>query len=746
MDVFNLSAAITLNTSEYESALDGASKKTSSFADKLKSGLGAAAKAGAAAIGAATSAVSALSAVGVSYNSQMEQYTTNFTTMLGDTEAAAQKVEELKKFAASTPLSMADLATGTQTLLAFGVASEDSTDILRQLGDIALGDADKMQRLSVAFGKANAQGKLTGETVMQMVDAGYNPLIDIAKITGESMEDLQKRMSAGKVSVDELKGAITAATSEGGKFAGGMEAASKTFAGQMSTLKDNAMSLVGEVFKPISDELAGNILPLAIESVNKISSAFQEGGLDGAISAFGGVLSDGLNMIISYLPQMVNAGMQLIGLLGQGILDNLPQIVSAAGQIVLTLADSVVFALPSIFSAGGQLLEMLVNGIVEGIPVMIERLPEVIDGFLNFITDNLPSILEKGKEMLLKLATGIIGAIPQLVSKLPQIISSFTNFITENGPKILQSGGELLGKLAIGIIGAIPDLIAQIPSVITAIVDAFKAGWELVKNAGKYLLEGLWAGISDKVEWLKGKVAGVVDTIKGWFTGEEGFDEHSPSKWANGVGEYVMEGLSNGMEAGSGGLMGTVDAILSGVKSRFDEVSNYFDAKGQVSKLEYQLWERTEGRGASDVTKYTKQLENLNGRQQDQVSVVEAAEAAYRAVVEMYGAASEESYKYQKALLEEKLALQDIMDEISQVNAARGQAVLKQAEIEWQNSALGRASAAAYESGRANPYDVAMTANINVVLPDGKVLAQAVAQPLVDYMDGNGTPIVNPGR
>lgn len=570
MDVFNLSAAITLNTSEYESSLDGASKKTSSFGDKLKSGLGAAAKASAAAIGAATAAVGGLAKIGIDYNSQMEQYTTNFTTMLGDTEAAVQKVEELKKFAASTPLSMADLAQGTQTLLAFGVASEDSTDILRQLGDIALGDADKMQRLSVAFGKATAQGKLTGETVMQMVDAGYNPLMDIAAATSESMEDLQKRMSAGNVTVDELKAALNAATSEGGKFAGGMEAASKTFAGQMSTLKDNAMSLVGEVFQPISDELAGNILPLAISSVNKISEAFKTGGIDGAISAFGGVLSDGLNMVVSYLPLMVNAGMQLLGSLGQGILDNLPQIVTSASQIVLTLANGIASALPSVLSAGGQLLEMLVNGIVEGIPVMIERLPEVIDGFLNFITENLPSILQKGVEMLEKLAFGIIEAIPQLVSKLPQIISSFTKFITDNGPKIITSGAELIGKLAIGIIGAIPELIVQIPSVITAIVDAFKAGFGLIKDAGKYLLEGLWAGISDKVEWLKGKVSGVVNTIKGWFTGPSGFDEHSPSKWANQVFRYVMEGGGNGLEEGLPGLMGNVSNVVNKVKGGMD--------------------------------------------------------------------------------------------------------------------------------------------------------------------------------
>ena len=184
MNVFDLYAKIALDTGDYEKGLEDASGKTSSFADKLKTGLATAAKVGTAAIGAASTAIVALGKIGLDYNSQMEQYTTNFTTMLGSQEAAVQKVEELKKFAASTPLSMDDLAKGTQTLLAFGVESENSTGILRQLGDIALGDADKMQRLSTAFGKATAAGKLSGDTVQQMIDAGWNPLIQISQAAG----------------------------------------------------------------------------------------------------------------------------------------------------------------------------------------------------------------------------------------------------------------------------------------------------------------------------------------------------------------------------------------------------------------------------------------------------------------------------------------------------------------------------------------------------------------------------------
>ena len=128
----------------------------------------------------------------------------------------------------------------------------------------------------------------------------------------------------------------------------------------------------------------------------------------------------------------------------------------------------------------------------------------------------------------------------------------------------------MLGHLITGIIGAIPEIAVQLPAVITAIVDALEAGWEQIKNAGKYLLEGLWEGISDKVEWLKEKVSGVVDTIKGWFTGKDGFDEHSPSKWSKQVFRYVMEGGGEGLDAGLPGLMQSVGSVTERVKSGLD--------------------------------------------------------------------------------------------------------------------------------------------------------------------------------
>ena len=184
---------------------------------------------------------------GVDYNATMESYLTNFKVMLGNEEAAATKLSEIRKMAASTPFSLDDLTGGTQTLLQFGIAADDTTGVLQRLGDISLGNAEKLQTLTRAYGKMSSAQKVTLENVNMMIDAGFNPLNQICDATGESMSDLYKRISDGKVSFSELEAAVEAATSQGGQFYRGMLEASQTFSGRMSTLKDNVSALTGEL-------------------------------------------------------------------------------------------------------------------------------------------------------------------------------------------------------------------------------------------------------------------------------------------------------------------------------------------------------------------------------------------------------------------------------------------------------------------------------------------------------------------
>lgn len=432
---------------------DQASKKLSDLSSKLGNGLKTAAKIGTAAVGTASTAIAALGKIGLDYNSQMEQYTTNFTTMLGSQEAAVKKVEELKKFAASTPLSMDDLAKGTQTLLAFGVESENSTKILRQLGDIALGDADKMQRLSTAFGKANAAGKVTGDTVQQMIDAGWNPLIQISKAAGETMEETQKRMSAGAVSVEELQAAMEAVTSGTGQFAGGMEAASHTTQGLISTLQDNARALVGEVFMPISEGLLGEVLPGAIEAISSLTTAFRENGISGMIESAGDIIGSAIGEFTNALPQFVNTAVEIVKSLVTGIKDNLPQIAEGAVTTVETLADGIIDMLPDIIETGMKLIVALANSLITHLPQLIVKIPEIIFAIVKGFSNGMPNIIEVGKNIVKGIWDGIVSLagwiMNNVVGFFSDIVRTAKNALGIHSPSTVFAGiGE---NMALGL-------------------------------------------------------------------------------------------------------------------------------------------------------------------------------------------------------------------------------------------------------------------------------------------------------
>lgn len=313
--------------------------------------LGSIAKAGlkvtAAAIGAVSGAFGAAVLSGVKYNSQMEQYITSFGTMLGSAEEATKLVNNLKEMGAKTPFETSDLAKASQTLLAFGTSAEDLLPTLQMLGDVSQGNKERFDSLTLAFAQVGSAGKLSGQDLLQFVNAGFNPLNEISKMTGESMAELKERMSAGGVSAEEVAEAFKHATSEGGQFYQATEAQSQTFNGQMSTLKDNAMSFIGELTQGVTNTLKDSVLPTVNGWLEELQSAFTSNGVEGVVTAFGSILADACTKLAQAAPGVVDLAVGFIQSFMKGIGDNAPQLIQAAKQIVSALVDGLIKLLPS---------------------------------------------------------------------------------------------------------------------------------------------------------------------------------------------------------------------------------------------------------------------------------------------------------------------------------------------------------------------------------------------------------------
>lgn len=164
-----------------------------------------------------------------------------------------------------------------------------------------------------------------------------------------------------------------------------------------------------------------------------------------------------------------------------------------------------------------------------------------------------------------------IGAVIAVVGALVAAIVVLWN-TNEDFRNAVISAWEKIKETISGAVAAIKTFFTEtIPNAAQTALDWFHSIPEQMKEVGRNLLMGLWDGITDKVQWLKGKVTGVVDIIKGWFTGKDGFDEHSPSKWSRGVFRYVMEGGAEGLSDGLPELMRGVSSVSGRVKDGLED-------------------------------------------------------------------------------------------------------------------------------------------------------------------------------
>lgn len=271
----------------------------------------------------------------------MEMLTAQFTTMFGGSETAAKAfLAQIEKFADVTPYTTASLARNAQTMMSFGMSSEKTMETLKQLGDIAGGNNDRMNALSLAFAQTSASGRLMGQDLLQMINAGFNPLQIMSKNTGKSMAQLKDEMSKGEISAEMVAQAFKQATAEGGLFYKGAERGSKTLFGLFSTLRDTGekgLRVIGEAIKEsfnLSEEI-----PKFSERIAKLTASMAAWikahptltklifKLALALAVLGPTL-----FVVGKAIKTVSATMSAFSLLGTGI-SKLPKIVTGIRAI-----------------------------------------------------------------------------------------------------------------------------------------------------------------------------------------------------------------------------------------------------------------------------------------------------------------------------------------------------------------------------------------------------------------------------
>ena len=205
----------------------------------------------------------------IDYTADMEMLTAQFKVLIGSQTEAEAHMDKLRKMAAVTPLETKQLAAGARLMMAYGVEAKDTYGYLSALGDITQGDVNRFNQLNLAFSQMISLGRLAGQELRQMTEAGYNPLRTVGDMLGKSQEDLRAMMARGEMSSSLILQAMAKDVGQGGRYYEGMFEGSKTFAGLWSNMKDN--------IDLIKLEIGDQILPRMKLVLNYFVGWLQEG-------------------------------------------------------------------------------------------------------------------------------------------------------------------------------------------------------------------------------------------------------------------------------------------------------------------------------------------------------------------------------------------------------------------------------------------------------------------------------------
>ena len=192
-------------------------------------------------------------------NAQFEQYMTSFEVLLGGIDKADKRMKELTQFAAVTPFELPQLVEAERRLLAYGVAVKDTAKVLPMLGDISMGNADKLDKISLAYGQVVTNARLYGTELRQFAENGVPLLAELAKMYGVTEAEMRKMVTDGQIGTEAVTAALESMTSAGGKFFGMMDKQSQTMTGMWSTMKDNFGIFAREVGENSFNYLKGSL-------------------------------------------------------------------------------------------------------------------------------------------------------------------------------------------------------------------------------------------------------------------------------------------------------------------------------------------------------------------------------------------------------------------------------------------------------------------------------------------------------
>ena len=538
-NLFEVAARISLDTSEYERGLDKAGKQTSSFGEKLKSGLVNASKVAVAAVGtlsvAAVGATAKMAKAAMDAYGDYQQLQGGIETLFGD---AAKTVAENAKEAFET--------AGMSINEYYETSIQSAAALIKSLGDDRQKAADLMNMSVIDMAdNVNKMG-----TTMEAVQNAYR---GFSRGNFTMLDNLALGFAGTKQGMEELL--------EAAKNLSGVEYDINSYADIVEAIHvvQTEYGITGTTAKEASETLTGSLSAVRSAWKNLIAGvANPTANLNKLISNLVGTVKTALKNIMPILKQSLSGIAELIKEIAPVIADELPGLIEELVPMFLSSVESIV------------------NAIVKALPgitqAIIKVAPRIIRSFIDTVTNLLPQIVELGLELVITLAEGIADNIeeivPAVISTVLKIVEILTN--PENIRRIISAAVEIIVALANGLTESIPLIVKELPKIIDGIIEGLLGGngenLQRIINAGVQLFGALVDNIPAIVDTLIDSIPRIIDGLVGGITGTNS-KQKIKDAGTNLMGNLFSDttGIESEMKVDILGIIGRVGDVLQSV-------------------------------------------------------------------------------------------------------------------------------------------------------------------------------------
>lgn len=540
--LFDLQAVIRLDSDNFENGVKKAEKSGSSLATSLKSGLATAAKVGAAAVGAAATAIGALTTAAINNYAEYEQ-------LVGG-------VETLFKNSADTVMGYAENAYKTAGLSAneyMETVTSFSASLLQSLdGDTKAAASAADMAITDMADNANKMG-----TSMEMIQNAYQ---GFAKQNYTMLDNLKIGYGGTKEEMERL-------LADAEKLSG-QEYDISSYADIVDAIHvvQTEMGITGTTAKEAATTIQGSTASMKSAWTNLVTGLADDS-------------ADFDTLMSNFVDSVVTVGENIIPRI-ETTIHGVTQLVSAASTTIVPLVvDTLMQNLPSLLTAGVDLVFALVNGMLDNIDTVIDSVLQLIDVIVDKLIENLPKLVEGGIKLTLGLAEGLIKALPKLLSKTPQIIRGIVSSLVKNLPDIISVGADIVKGIWQGITGMGDWLWENVKGFFGGIVDGVKgilgihSPSKVFAGIGENMALGLGEGWNGEFDAVK---KGVVDGMD--FVGN-----YTPS---------VATAKAN--TASSAAAQNNTDTLLTAILNKLDGMGVYLDGTTLTGYVDSRLGKQTE--------------------------------------------------------------------------------------------------------------------------------------------------------